>query len=222
MYACIAHDLKVPLHSLKEMLSLLKGGHLNDAQLNTTMEELRRDVDNSAELVSNLLSWAASQMNGRMISPAALPVNQLVNDIIWHFGKQVSDKKLGFSNELPPGLLAWADSTMTQIILRNLVSNAIKFCNPGDTIVIQGKTINDLVEICIADSGIGIEQGVLKKINSKESVTTSGTINEKGTGLGLLPCGEFAEANQGRLRVESEPGKGNWFYLTLPAVPTSL
>ncbi len=217
LFSIIAHDLKIPLHSLKEMLSLLKRGHLNDGQLNTIIEELRRDVDYSAELVSNLLSWAGSQLNGRVVSPSVLPVYQLANKTIQHFAKQASDKNIGFNNELHLDLLVWADKTMIEVVLRNLVSNAVKFCRPGDTIVISDKIVNSTVEICIADTGIGIHQDVLKKITLKESVTTLGTRREKGTGLGLLLCHEFAEANHGRLRVESEAGKGSRFYFTLRA-----
>jgi len=101
------------------------------------------------------------------------------------------------------------------------VSNSIKFCNPGDTITIQGATGNGVIEICVADTGIGIAQEILNKIALKESVTTFGTANEKGTGLGLLLCREFAEANQGIFRAESTPGKGSRFYFTLPLVPAS-
>jgi signal transduction histidine kinase len=108
---------------------------------------------------------------------------------------------------------------MLEVLLRNLVSNSIKFCNPGDTIIIQGATMAGVVEICVADTGIGIAEDILKKIASKESVTTVGTGNEKGTGLGLLLCREFAEANQGLFRAESTPGKGSRFYFTLPLVP---
>jgi signal transduction histidine kinase len=108
---------------------------------------------------------------------------------------------------------------MVQVLIRNLISNAIKFCNPGDVITIEGSAIDGIVEICVADTGIGIGKEVLTKINRKESVTTFGTANEKGVGLGMLLCHEFAEANRGIFRVESEPGKGSRFYFTLPSIP---
>ena len=219
LFSIIAHDLKVPLYSLKNMLALLKRDSLSEEDLDIIMEELRRDADYSAELVSNLLFWAGSQMKGRVVSPVALPLHRMVDDNIRLFTQQASSKKIGLKNELHPALLAWADKTMIEVLLRNLVNNAIKFCGPGDTITIEGKTMNGTVEICVADTGIGIEKDILKKITSKESITTFGTDNEKGTGLGLLLCRDFAEANQGLFRVESEPGKGSRFYFTLPAVP---
>jgi signal transduction histidine kinase len=221
LFSIIAHDLKVPLYSLKNMLALLKRDSLSEAQLDIIMEELRRDADYSAELVSNLLFWASSQLKGRVVSPVELPLHQAADDTIRLFTQQASDKKIGLKNELHPALSAWADKTMIEVLLRNLVNNAIKFCEPGDTITIEGRTMNGTVEICVADTGIGIEKVVLEKINLKESVTTFGTDNEKGTGLGLLLCREFAEANQGLFHVESEPGKGSRFYFILPAVPAS-
>ena len=218
LFSIIAHDLKVPLYSLKNMLALLKRDSLPEAELDIIMEELRRDADYSAELVSNLLFWAGSQLKGRVVSPVALPLHPMADDTIRLFASQASDKKIGLKNELPPTLSAWGDKTMIEVLLRNLVNNAIKFCKAGDTITTEGTTMNGAVEICVADTGIGIEKDILEKITSKESVTTFGTGNEKGTGLGLLLCREFAEANQGHFRVESEPGKGSRFYFTLPAV----
>ena len=221
LFSIVAHDLRVPLYSLKQVLALLKRDSLPKETLHSIMEELKTDVDYSAELVSNLLSWAGSQLNGRVISPVALPLQQMANGIIRLFVQPASEKKIGLKNELSPALSAWADKTMIEVLLRNLVSNSVKFCSPGDTISIEGKTLNGMVEICVADTGIGIEEDILKKINVKKSVTTPGTVNEKGTGLGLLLCREFAEANHGLFRVESEPGKGSRFYFTLPAVPAS-
>ena len=219
LFSIVAHDLKVPLLSLRQMLALIKQGALPEEEIKSIMQELSREADYSSELVSNLLSWAGSQMNGRVVTPVALSLQQVANDTISLFTRQVSEKGIGLKNELPFTLTAWADRTMFEVLLRNLVSNSIKFCNPGDTITIQGATRNGVIEICVADTGIGIAQEILNKIALKESVTTFGTANEKGTGLGLLLCREFAEANQGIFRAESTPGKGSRFYFTLPLVP---
>ena len=103
-----------------------------------------------------------------------------------------------------------------QVLFRNLVSNAIKFCNNGDTITIDHKTLNGAIEICVADTGIGIDKDTLKKLNRRESISTFGTAREKGAGLGMLLCREFIEANKGSFRIESEAGKGSRFFCTLP------
>lgn len=218
LFSIVAHDLKMPLFSLRQMLAFLKQGALPEADIKLIMQELSRDADYSSELVSNLLSWAGSQMNGRVVTPVALSLQQVAGDTISLFARQASEKEIGLKNELPLTLTAWADRTMLEVLLRNLVSNSIKFCNPGDTITIQGAAVNGVAEICVADTGIGIEQDILKKIAMKESVTTFGTAGEKGTGLGLMLCREFAEANQGLFRVESNPEEGSRFYFTVPLV----
>ena len=219
LFSIVAHDLKMPIYSLQQMLTLLKEDSLSEAKIKILIKELKNDVDYSAELVSNLLFWADSQMNGIAVSPVALPLHHLVQGTLRLFSRQASEKKIGVKNELPAGLSAWADKSMIEVVLRNLVSNSIKFCNPGGTIIIEGKTIKGAVEICVADTGNGIGEDVLKKISLKQSVTTLGTNDERGTGLGLLLCREFIEANHGHFRVESMLGKGSRFYFTLPAEP---
>jgi len=221
LFSVISHDLKVPLHSLRNMLQILKEHSLPEADLQTIINELRQDIDYSAELASNLLSWASSQLDGRIVTPVILPVHQLAEETIEPLIKTASDKMVGLNNKVPQSLKAWADQDMVQVLIRNLISNAIKFCNPGDKITIEGRAMDDVVEICVADTGIGIGKEVLAKINRKESVTTFGTANEKGVGLGMLLCHEFVQANRGVFRVESELGKGSRFYFTLPSNPDS-
>jgi len=216
LFSIISHDLKGPLISLKNMLELLKERSLPEAELQTIINEFRQDIDYSAELTSNLLSWASSQLDGRIIIPVRLPVYELADETMEPLIKTASHKKIGLKNKVPHSLTVQADRNMVQVIIRNLISNAIKFCNAGDVITIEARATDGIVEIFVADTGIGIEKEVLTKINRKESVTTFGTANEKGVGLGMLLCHEFAEANGGSFRVESEPGKGSRFYFTLP------
>jgi two-component system, sensor histidine kinase and response regulator len=112
-----------------------------------------------------------------------------------------------------------ADKDMLQVVIRNLVSNAIKFCRPGDSVMVSYTLSESEVVICVADTGIGLSEDSLDKIRRKESFTSYGTAREKGTGLGMLLCREFAEANRGRFRIESEWGKGCRCYCSLPAAP---
>jgi len=111
---------------------------------------------------------------------------------------------------------------MVQVILRNLISNAIKFCRLGDSVTVISRRVDRAVEICVADTGIGLKEESLDKIRRKESFTNYGTAKEKGTGLGILLCHEFAEANGGRFWIESEWGKGCRCYFSLPTGPVAL
>jgi signal transduction histidine kinase len=217
LFSIIAHDLKGPLNSLKGLMDLLKENKLPESEIRSMMAELSRNVGYSSELVGNLLFWASSQLDGIVITPIVLPMRQMMDEIIAIYARQAADKNISFSNEIDPDATAFADPDMTQVIFRNLLSNAIKFCRAGDRITINSKLRDGkFIEICVADTGIGIREDVLEKIRRKESVTTYGTAKEKGTGLGMLLCREFAEANHGKFRVDSEWGKGSWFYFTIP------
>jgi two-component system, sensor histidine kinase and response regulator len=216
LFSIIAHDLRGPLNSLKGMMDLLKEKSLSESEINAMMAELRRNVDYSSELVGNLLFWASSQLSGIVVTPVNLSVQQLMNDVLALFVRQAAEKNITLKNEISFGLTAFADMDMTQVIMRNLLSNAIKFCRPGDTIAIRGRLDGSFIEICVADTGIGIKEEVLDKIRRNESITTYGTAKEKGTGLGMLLCREFTEENKGRFWIESEWGKGSRFYFTIP------
>jgi signal transduction histidine kinase len=221
LFSIIAHDLRGPLNSLKGLLDFLKENRLSDGEIRSMMDELRRNVDYSSELVGNLLFWASSQLNGIAVAPVCLTLRKLVDDILPLYIKQAGEKSIVLKNDIDEGLTAYADKDMIQVILRNLVSNAIKFCRAGDTISISGRCMGDCVEVCVADTGIGIKEDILGKIRRKESITTYGTAREKGTGLGMLLCREFTEVNGGKFRIDSEWGRGSWFYFTIPADASS-
>jgi len=221
LFSIIAHDLKGPLNSLKGLLDFLKEKSLSDAEIRSMMAELGRNVDYSAELVNNLLFWASSQLNGMVVTPVVLHLRQLTAETMILFAKQAADKQVTLNNELGASLEAYADKDMIQVIIRNLFSNAIKFCRPGDSITVSGKIAGNAVEVCMSDTGIGIREDVLEKINRKESITTYGTAKEKGTGLGILLCREFAGENKGRFWIESQWGKGSRFYFAVPLPDSS-
>jgi signal transduction histidine kinase len=221
LFSIIAHDLRGPLNSLKGLLDLLKENRLPESEIRDMIDELRRNVDFSSELVGNLLFWASSQLNGIVVNPICLPMRPLVEGILHLYRKLAGEKHVLLKNDLDPGLMAYADKDMIQVVLRNLVSNSIKFCRPGDTITISARHTGRSVEICVADTGVGIKNDILEKIRRKESITTYGTAKEKGTGLGILLCREFTEANGGGFRIDSEWGKGSCFYFTIPADASS-
>ena len=124
-------------------------------------------------------------------------------------------------NLVHPSLQGYADKDMMHVIIRNLVYNAVKFCETGDAIIIDAKPMDDAIEICVSDTGPGMEEDILDKINRQRIVTTYGTAGEKGTGLGLLLCQEFAALNKCGFRAESSRTEGSRFYITIP-LPVSL
>jgi signal transduction histidine kinase len=215
LFGIIAHDLRAPLHSLNELMNLLKGRALSEAQINIILQELRQDLDYSVELINNLVFWAHSQLDGLVVTPVELHLRQLAENLLDQFRKKAAAKNIELKNEIDPALEGYADKNMIELAVRNLLSNAVKFCRTGDTISLKAETSADAVVVCVADTGIGIEKDTLNKILQKKSISSTGTAQEKGTGLGLLLCQEFVEKNNGRFWVESQPGQGSKFYFTI-------
>jgi len=222
LFSIVSHDLRGPLNSLKTLMDCLKEKNLSEAELRDVMNEFRRNIDYSSELVSNLLFWASSQLDGMVTRPMLLPVQPVVQDILALYSYQACLKNVWLNEDLEPSVYAFADKDMVQVILRNLISNAIKFCRLGDTVTVISRRVDRAVEICVADTGIGLKIEALEKIRRKESFTSYGTAKEKGTGLGILLCHEFVEANGGRFWIESEWGKGCRCFFTLPTGPAVL
>jgi two-component system sensor histidine kinase/response regulator len=221
LFSIIAHDLRGPLNSLKGLMDFQREERLTDLEISKMMHELRRNVDSSSELVSNLLHWASSQLNGMKVTPVLLPMDQLVQEVLTLFGQQAMEKKVVLTSDIAPSMIGYGDKDMIPVVLRNLVSNAIKFCHPGGMVTVSGCKRGGEIEISVTDTGTGMREDALERIRRKESFTSYGTASEKGTGLGILLCHEFTEANKGRFYAESEWGRGSRCYFTIPAAPSS-
>ena len=129
----------------------------------------------------------------------------------------VQEKKIEIRNEIAEGTIAYADSNTINLVIRNLVTNAIKFTNEGGHITLYAEEKGKFWNICVKDDGVGIKPEVLNMLFDKTSpYSTRGTANEKGTGLGLILCKEFVEKNGGTISVKSEEGKGSIFSFTVP------
>jgi len=170
-------------------------------------------------LLMNLMEWSQLQTGKMDFTPFTIDLHELINEIIELLNDAAQLKSITISTELPDNMHVSADKAMLGTILRNLVSNAIKFTHPGGTIVISAEQRQNECMICVRDSGVGIIKENLDKLFCiEESLSTAGTQKEKGTGLGLILCKEFAEKHGGRIWVESQYGIGSQFYFTLPEI----
>ena len=221
LFTIVAHDLRGPLHSLKGVLDFLKEKKFSEQEIASMMQELRTNFDHSSELVNNLLFWASSRLNGMVAAPVLLELHEVVEEVLALFAHQAQEKQVLLRMEVPSSLVAYADKDMLQVVVRNLVSNAIKFTNSGGVVTINGCRKAGEIVLAVTDNGIGMGADELERIRRKESFSNFGTAKERGTGLGILLCHEFAEANKGRFFVESELGKGSRCYFTIPAAPNS-
>ena len=219
LFSIIAHDLKNSIGNIFLMTDLLAGNLKNKDR--ETSEEfvllMRHQAKETLTLLETLLDWARSQSGHMAYNPSLIDLDQIVRNVLENLISSALIKNIVI---LPPdvnNVKVFADANLLKTILRNLVTNSIKFTNAGGTILVSGRMNANETEISITDTGIGMDRNTLEMLFKIESnLTTIGTANEKGTGLGLIICKEFVEKHGGHIRVISEVGKGSQFILTLP------
>lgn len=217
LFAIIGHDLRAPIGSLKGVLGLVAGKHIDAEEFQEISGKLMQGVEYVYFTLNNLLTWANSQMQGISANPQSTNISELIQENIQLLGEIAKNKGIDLQNTLPTDAQVWADANQINLVFRNLISNSLKFTKSGGTISLKGELKNDVWELSVADTGIGMSPEALAKLFKKSThFTTSGTSGEKGTGLGLLLCQEMVEKNKGHIWVESEVGKGTTFKFTLP------
>ena len=216
LFSVVSHDIKGPLNSLHLALSLAKTGNLSSEEFKQMSERLELRLLQTTEFIDNLLQWAKLQMRGETFEPDELNLTDLANETVRLLTPECEEKKITLKNNLQGSLEAFADLNMMRSVIRNLLTNAIKFTNPGGTIAIGAYQVDAKIIISVADTGVGIPSSNRDRLFTTMSPATEGTQQEKGTGLGLLLCKQFVEKNGGRIWFESEIGKGTTFYFSLP------
>jgi len=219
-FSIIAHDLKSPFNSILGFSSLLTE-QIKEKNYDG-VEEYAKIIEMSSnraiDLLMNLMEWSRSQTGRMEFNPEHFEMINLIDEVILLFDDIAAQKNISINtNKFPSNALIFADKDMTKTILRNLISNAIKFTHTGGEIIILTDENKKELTVSVSDNGIGISKSKLKTIFLiGENHTTSGTNKEKGTGLGLILCKEFVEIQEGNIWTESEQGKGSTFYFTLP------
>jgi two-component system, sensor histidine kinase and response regulator len=219
LLSIIAHDLRNPFSVLITFSKLLLDSY-DDFNRDDLMNYLNTFYQTSKQgynLLDNLLKWSKSQTGKMDINPENIDLKDLVEENITLLNSQACAKNIELINTVPDDLVALADLNMILTVVRNLVSNAIKFTHEGGKIKISGKNGKNHVEIVVEDNGVGISEEDLEKIfriDIKHS--TPGTADERGSGLGLVLCKEFIEKNYGLLKASSQPGSGSKFWFSLP------
>lgn len=221
LFSIIAHDLKSPFNSLLGFSDLLikNFNDYNDEQKIKIIHNLSDTSKNTYNLLENLLTWSKTQINQIECNPVEISVKELyarIGALLENVAKQ-KNIALIFSelNEVS----IFADKDMVETVLRNLISNAVKFTYPKGTITVSHKTSSDpnFVEFSVSDTGVGMtDEQLVELLKVGENSSTTGTAKETGTGLGLLICKDFIEQNGGEIWATSEINKGSQFKFTLP------
>lgn len=217
IFSIIAHDLRGPLVNLSEVLKMVSYNQISDEEFKTLSPVLSKDIIYTTDLLENILHWSRSQLKGFGISKEFFNVrNVIINEINYHL-PSATLKNIKILHDVFPHEVAYADVLMFQIVIRNILTNAIKFCNEGCEISITAAyQKNGMLKVSVKDTGIGIPKTTLEKLFKEENISSRGTKNEKGTGLGLMICKDFMHRNNGEITVESEIGVGTTFNLMLP------
>jgi signal transduction histidine kinase len=216
LFSVVSHDIKGPLNSLHLALTLAKSGSLSSEEFQQLSGRLELRLMQTSEFIDNLLQWAKLQMRGETFEPDKLDLVELANETVRLLEPECLQKKIKLVNNLDGTLHAFADLNMMRSVIRNLLTNAIKFTSQGGSIIISAYQVDAKIIISVADTGVGIPSNNRERLFTPITPTTQGTQQEKGTGLGLLLCKQFVEKNGGRIWFESEVGKGTTFYFSLP------
>lgn len=218
-FSIIAHDLKNPFNTLMGFTELMLN-NLTDYSTEKLREFIGILHDTSRQsytLLENLLEWSRSQTGRLIMEPETIDLAALANENLMLLGNNAVKKGINLQNQIPTETFAFADMNMVKTVLRNLISNAIKYTNVGGLITCTSMHKGDMIEISITDTGIGIKPENLEKLFRIDvNYSTEGTADESGTGLGLILCKEFIIKNGGDIWIESEFGKGSSFKFTLP------
>ena len=215
LFSIISHDLKDSLSSINGFIDLLKEGSLSREEFDNLIPELSENANNASLLLFNLLNWSKSQMHSLEPNPTLFDVQEVFEDKVKLIEQRLDSKGIDLIDHSLRDFV-YADRSMFEIVIQNLLANAVKFCKKGDSITISNHISNGSCIISIADTGIGISKENIDKLFKSNSFTTIGTSNEKGTGLGLSICKELVELNHGKIWVESNLNVGTTFYVQLP------
>ncbi len=220
LFSIVSHDLKDSISSIKGFIDLLREDSLTKEEFYELIPELSENADNASLLLFNLLNWSKSQMQNLESNPELFNIQDVFHNKMGLIEQKVEQKRIVLIDESQRDFV-YADKSMIEIVIQNLLTNAVKFSRIGDAITVSNRDQNGKSLICVEDTGVGISPENLNKLFKNNTFTTIGTKNEKGTGLGLTICKELVELNDGRIWVESVQNVGTKFYVELPKVKSA-
>jgi signal transduction histidine kinase len=216
LLSIISHDMRAPFTHIQGYLHLLNQVEIDSKERLELEKELLNATDQTIEMLSNLLYWSRSQMEGVAVDLVELNLLDSLSKTIEIEKTLAAKKQIDLSYRMDESITVIADANMLQLVIRNIVNNAIKFTPQGGLIDIHAKVLANDCKIVVADNGTGIDPDKKDTLFLMTSGSTFGTNNEKGVGLGLPLCKEFMERQGGHIDFESSLGKGSTFYISIP------
>jgi PAS domain S-box-containing protein len=218
LFSIIGHDLRSSIGSFEPILELLTNEkNLDESEKTVLLNALIQGSKTAYSLLENLLSWASGQSNRLKLEPVNFIINDLIESSIELLASNARQKSITLLTGYNQPVSVYADRNTIDLVIRNLLGNAIKFTNENGRVIISLRENESEVEVTIDDNGVGMKKEVIDNLFAANSFyTTLGTNFEKGSGLGLVLCKDFVEKNGGAIRVESTPGAGSRFIFTIP------
>ncbi|WP_185156219.1 sensor histidine kinase [Fulvivirga kasyanovii] len=216
IFSVISHDLRGSVKQIPELLNLFDSGYISAEEFRSLIPNLKEASRNLSSLTDNLLHWAKCQMNGIEVKKSNFNLIEVVDETLRLLNAHAEKKGLQLVNDTDKELPVCADKDMIRLLLRNLISNAIKFTPKNGVITIRSERKEDSIHVSVTDTGVGLTTDEIDKILGREFFTKYGTAGEKGSGLGLMLCKEFAELHGGNLFIKGVPGQGSEFSFTIP------
>ena len=222
LYSVIAHDLRAPIGTIKMIAASLESerNQMTDPHILKSFDMIHETTEEAYNLLENLLRWSRNQNGKTRIYPTTFDLSKAIYHVLALFTAIADSKGISVNNHSKANVTVYADEDMIRTVLRNLLSNAIKFSFPGGQIDVGLSEMPDMVMVSVKDNGQGIKKELQSKLlKGNEYISTYGTHNEKGSGLGLILCRDFVKMNKGKLWFSSQENKGTTFYFTVPRHP---
>ena len=222
LFSILGHDMRGPIAQVKSVVDMVLAGHLEREEFDELLHVLNKDIDSVYFTLNNTLKWSMSQMDGFHVNRSVFDLSEVVKNSLKLLEQSFHEKKLTVFNHMPSGVEVYADQDLIEVVVRNIVSNAVKFSNPGDSVTIFSEADENWILWCVLDQGIGMSEEQIQLILSDSySLTKSrpGTNKEKGSGLGLQLAKEFTRKCGGDITIDSHPGHGSRFWVRLPRRP---
>lgn len=211
-----SHDMVSPMNSLLSLLSLSDRHLIEKDELDVHVTSIKRTTTNNVLLLQNLVKWSKSQLDGFKPNPEPIDLNALVEDTINLMQPAAAEKNITIENQSTQNYRCLADLEMTKLIIRNTLSNALKFSHPDGKIIVTSRREEGNVLLAIKDHGVGMTQEEAERLFTMTVQSTPGTANERGTGIGLYITREFVSLNKGHIKIESTKGSGSTITVSLP------
>lgn len=216
LFSIVAHDIRSPLATLEILLDMFRKGEYPEDEMEEAAAILHKKISQLGGSLDNVLRWSSRSMKGIQAQPVNFHLGPLATEVLYFFEMTIQQKGIIVETSIPDDLMLYADKDQVSVILRNFLSNALKFSYAGGVIELQAQAVGAQVAIGITDYGTGMPPTQVLNLFSYNQSPGYGTSGERGTGLGLILCKEFAQQNNGTIAVESNVDKGTRFTVYLP------